>query len=386
MNHELTKLLRELDQRREKLQSGPAVIFLQTVRGCPLTCAMCQFEPSRPERISRELLAKVEPAFPNLEVLGIHGYGAPLLGDLDYFVRQSLEHDFVIHMNTTGFFLTRERADLLARTRLSIRFSIPAGTAPTYANIMGREFGRVLDNVAYLVERTQRTDRPADLWFSYIVMEDNLDEIDAFLHRAHDCGIRIVQFMRLRPQPRKRTTIRAKDRDYGFNYSRQAHPSVRERFIERLPEIQAIAADLGIEIEHGSLVERLGNPNALAQLVNNTSSRYLQRRVLPFKTARGICVAPWIGQLSINQSGIVCLCCASAFPVGDLNHSSLDEIWNSKHMRRVRRSFARERFPHLCGYCRGFDLKEYPRNTVFRKSSEKHLECTQNPIQVASAW
>jgi hypothetical protein len=47
--------------------------------------------------------------------------------DLDYFVAKAVEHRFVLHMNTTAFFMTRKISDLLLQARLSMRFSIHSG-------------------------------------------------------------------------------------------------------------------------------------------------------------------------------------------------------------------------------------------------------------------
>ncbi len=78
-----------------------------------------------------DLLKKIEPCFKDLEVMAVHGEGEPLMGDIKYYVEQSAYHDFVLHMNTTGFLLSRKLADLLLKTRLSIRFSIHAGRPET---------------------------------------------------------------------------------------------------------------------------------------------------------------------------------------------------------------------------------------------------------------
>jgi hypothetical protein len=56
-----------------------------------------------PRRSLKNLLKKIEPYYNELEVLTIHGLGEPLLSDLDYFVEKAVEHNFVLHMNTTLF-------------------------------------------------------------------------------------------------------------------------------------------------------------------------------------------------------------------------------------------------------------------------------------------
>jgi len=127
-----SRQLEALAARVEQVDAGPAVIYVQSVEGCPYTCAMCTARGTKPVEISSDILAQLEPYFADTEIVAIHGNGEPLLGDLDYFVRQAETHGFVLHMNTTGFFLTRRVAELLLRARLSVRFSIHAATPETY--------------------------------------------------------------------------------------------------------------------------------------------------------------------------------------------------------------------------------------------------------------
>ena len=101
---DFSALLSEYQQRNIQVAANPAVIHLESVKGCPYSCAMCHFRQTKPRKISPELLKKVEPYFKDLEVLTIHGLGEPLLSDLDYFVEQAVEHDLVLHMNSTAFF------------------------------------------------------------------------------------------------------------------------------------------------------------------------------------------------------------------------------------------------------------------------------------------
>jgi MoaA/NifB/PqqE/SkfB family radical SAM enzyme len=160
---------------------------------------MCPEHYTKPQNISEDLLRKIEPYFNNLKVLGIHGGGEPLLGNIGYFVEQSIKHSFVLHMNTTGFFLSKKISDMLLKTKLSIKFSIHAGKPDTYRKIMGQDFEKVLENIAYLVKKDREENKNSDFGFSFIVMKENIDEIEDFLKIAHKSGVENVRFMRLKP-------------------------------------------------------------------------------------------------------------------------------------------------------------------------------------------
>jgi radical SAM protein with 4Fe4S-binding SPASM domain len=270
-------------------------------------------------------------------------------------------------MNTTGFFLTKKKIDLLSRTRLSIRFSIHSGTAETYEKIMGQDFDKVINNISYLVKESESNGKSHDFWFSYIVMNDNVDEIEDFLRIAHGCGIKHVRFMRLSPRPFDRKDLKMSDRDYVFNYAQQSGKQTRKRFIENMPRFEELAKDLDIEIETGSLMSRYSNSNTLLKLANKATTRLLRKRYFPLLPRRGMCAAPWIGQLNINQEGNVRMCCQMpGFSLGNIHDSSLKEIWNSTRAKHIRESFKKGYIPHACGYCNGFDFSEYPNNSKFR--------------------
>jgi MoaA/NifB/PqqE/SkfB family radical SAM enzyme len=93
-------------------------------------------------RMSGDLLKRIDSYFKDLDVMAVHSDGEPLLGDIKYYVDQSVRHDFVLHMNTTGPLLSKELADFMLETRLSIRFSIHAGRPETYRKIMGAGLGQ----------------------------------------------------------------------------------------------------------------------------------------------------------------------------------------------------------------------------------------------------
>ena len=87
---DFSKYIEAFEGRRIHMELGPAALYIESVKGCPFSCAMCHFKKSKPKRMPRALLEKIEPFFKDLEVLAIHGQGEPLLGDLKYFVDHSV--------------------------------------------------------------------------------------------------------------------------------------------------------------------------------------------------------------------------------------------------------------------------------------------------------
>ncbi|THB76752.1 MAG: radical SAM/SPASM domain-containing protein [Desulfobulbaceae bacterium] len=346
-----------------RLEHGPAALYIESVHGCPGSCAMCHYSGTRAKNINHDILAHLEPYFNDLEVMGIHGQGEPLLGQLQYFINQANSNRCVLHMNSAGFHLTPQVADSLAQTRLSIRFSIHAGRKETYRRIMGQDLDKTKRKIAYLVDRLKKTGGSHDLWFSYIVMKENLEEIKDFLHLAHSCGIRSVRFMRLFPNWQTIKGKNYKNRDFTFNYFEQSNRRVIEKFQSNADDYHELAARLGIKIEYGSVYFQPSMIDSMKEALNSLIVPTIHTGLFPLLKNRGTCLIPWFGGLVINQKGQVRLCCSSSTVVGKLKETSLAEIWNSNRMMRIRQDFANGYIPKVCGFCQGVGLDNFPNNS-----------------------
>jgi radical SAM protein with 4Fe4S-binding SPASM domain len=363
-----TELLNEFKNKTVNVKTMPACIYVESVKGCPYSCAMCSMHFTKPEQISADLLRKISPYFNDLEVLAIHGDGEPLLGDIKYFVDASIKHDFVLHMNTTGFFLTKEIADLLLKAKLSIRFSIHAGKPDTYTKIMGNKFEKVLENITYLVRKDKENNRNSDLWFSFIVMKENLGEIEEFLKITHDIGIRHVRFMELSSNAESIKGIKMPNRDFKFNYFEQYNPAVKKEFLGKLPFYRQLARELDIKIEVGTMAFSQKKDFFIQKIINKITEKMLFEAVsFPLGRRKSMCVVPWFGQLIISQDGNVRLCCSSNCSLGNINNSTLEEIWNCETMKDIRKSFKNGIVPKICRNCRIVGFDEYPRNSFVYK-------------------
>jgi len=360
------RLLQDLSLRSEVTNSFPVIMYIEATRGCPYTCIMCGV----PERygkksidISQELIDKVSPYFKYLELLAIHGEGEPLLSrNMDFFIRASLDNDFFLHMNTTGFFLNRPLADRLCAAKLSIRFSIHAGTKESYQRIMGNSLDVVIRNISYLVEKNRKVGNgESDFWFSYIVMKENLEEIEDFLHLSSRVGISKVRFMALIPMRKIVIGTRREEMDFDFNFFDQFNGKVTATFLKKLPEIKHLAHELGITIEVGSMESAARQRVPVKILANQVFRKvFPEKNLFPLLKRKGTCMAPWSGQVHIAQDGDVQLCCSTNYSLGNLYHKNFDEIWNDFKMRIIRKDFREGKFPRVCGYCRGIGPNEYP--------------------------
>jgi len=366
------KLLENFKYKRTVLNTLPAVIHLESVRGCPFDCAMCSVGNTKSVDISMELLKKIEPYYYGLEVLSIHGLGEPLLSNhMSYFVEKSHKYNFIIHMNTTGELLSEKKAILLSKAYgLSIRFSIHAGRKETYKKIIGGDLNRVMSKIKYLVDISQNKNH--DLWFSYIVMKENIDEIEDFLKLANYCGIKSVRFMRLNPTLDIIKGVTK--RDFNLKYFEQFNKSIVDKFNNNIPRYQKLASELNIKIEYGTMNQfKKYELHSVGDFTNRATNKFFKKRVFPIVPQKGKCIIPWFGQLIVTIEGDVKTCVKSSYHIGNLYDNNLEEIWNSKKMQELRRAFSYGRYHKLCGYCKGLNLNNFPNNS-FKTIREEKLD------------
>jgi len=373
-------LKKNFEDKKIVLNTTPAVIHLESVRGCPFDCAMCSLGNTKSVDISMDLLKKLEPYYDGLEVLSIHGGGEPLLSrHLEYFVEKSHQHKFVIHMNTTGELLSKQKSELLAKAYgLSIRFSIHAGRPESYHKIIGGDLERVSSKIKYLIDQTE--DKNHDLWFSYIVMKQTIDEIEDFLRMAHRSGIKSVRFMRLNPS--KDIVKGTTKRDFHLKYFEQFNRQIVQTFLARLPRYLLLASELGITIEHGSMNQfQNSDVNLMGDFINKASRKFFHQQILPLIPKKGSCIIPWYGQLIVTIEGDVKMCVQSSAHLGNLYENSLEEIWNGSIMQGVRRAFSHGRYHKICGYCKGLGLDNFPNNSF---QTIRQEEAAANAAKIAA--
>jgi radical SAM protein with 4Fe4S-binding SPASM domain len=61
------------------------------------------------------------------------------------------------------------------------------------------------------------------------------------------------------------------------------------------------------------------------------------------------CQEPWIGIFSVGANGdVICCPCYAKVRVGSVDDSSIQEVWNSEPLLRMRAAFRKGRLPREC--------------------------------------
>jgi len=107
----------------------------------------------------------------------------------------------------------------------------------------------------------------------------------------------------------------------------------------------------GIKNNRLVLVRRYPNDESLTNVANNVKYKMMKRKILPLNK---FCAYPF-KTAAINYDGKLLICCMDwkhEHEFGDLNKSSLKEIWNNEKFKRLRESLSKSvrNYP-LCQKC-----------------------------------
>jgi radical SAM protein with 4Fe4S-binding SPASM domain len=89
----------------------------------------------------------------------------------------------------------------------------------------------------------------------------------------------------------------------------------------------------------------------LEKLYRKYKRKYIKKKNEMTKTT--LCAVPWM-HLNFEPNGKVVPCCLTShhnYFAGDLNKQSIEEIWNSKNMKELRKQFLAGEEPKICATC-----------------------------------
>jgi radical SAM protein with 4Fe4S-binding SPASM domain len=89
----------------------------------------------------------------------------------------------------------------------------------------------------------------------------------------------------------------------------------------------------------------------LEKLYRKYKRKYIKKKNEMTKTT--LCAVPWM-HLNFEPNGKVVPCCLTShhnYFAGDLNKESIEEIWNSKNMKELRKQFLAGEEPKICATC-----------------------------------
>ena len=323
----LALLKKEYAKGKTKLETFPAVLYLEATAVCNLRCPMCPTtiglprDPYRTDKFDLDLLPKIEEVLPYVVRCFLSGGGEPLLHPRFFEIVALLKkHGIEVHFNSNATLLNKKICGQLIDHQVdTISFSIDGATSETYKKIrVGADFSKVVENIKQLVraKKDAKSDRPY-LNMQFTLMRENKDEIEKIVELASSLQVNHLVIEPLTP-------VYCFDNKYKEYY--ENHKVDPEEVINQLRSAK-------------ELCERLGPV---------FSSHYLFKADNPEPPRK--CAEPWIN-FGVRVDGRIFTCCGTIEPMGDLAEQSFSQIWNGPKYIELRKTISNGNFPDYCSFC-----------------------------------
>ena len=319
----------EFKHKKVKLESFPKMLAIYTTDTCNLRCIGCHFGMKTASKLSitAEGYKRMFDLFPYIKEIGIAGAemffdaGNPS-GYMQQVFNEASKYPGLRFVGfTNGTLLTPERIQLIVEKFNWIGISIDSPDPSIYKTIrVGANLNTIIRNIKKISDlKTQkglgRADNPK-IVLSSVIMNLTYKGILDLVKLADDVGAARIHLL----EP----WVGTYEKEYIFH-----DPERTLEYLLLRNEAVKRATVLGIKVQ-----DRTRNA-----IVNNLPSleRYLDiPKNEPVRKWPHCCNAPWT-ELYIWRNGDAKICCTSKTVVGNINQSSISEIWNSSMAVAVRK-------------------------------------------------
>lgn len=341
INDELNRL--ETSYQRPSLTSYPPFIQISTGSRCNLRCVFCTDRSPRVSRQYRNL--SLEEFLPLTEGLAyastvqLNGWGEPFFNK-DYesifdYVRRNYD-GVLIYISTNGtLFGPKWQKKLLEYENYVLNVSINAASRDTYHTLTGKNlFSKVLTNLKKFTKHrdAERGRRNGHVSVSFVVVQDNLEEIPAFVDLAAEVKADHVHFMDLMYLGEESQALAVTDREI----------ETRQYFKEAVRRAQQRGIMIGSFLTYGTS-EYLtishtegGGPESDPQVSPEKEANY--------------CFAPW-NSLLLSADGTATVCCRAGSVMGNVRNEGLNAVWNGPMYQYFRSAVNTAEPPADCRHC-----------------------------------
>lgn len=345
---------------RPAVLSKPWKIFIEVSLSCNLRCITCAHSKSTFGGIMKdETFEHIKPVLASARVIHEVGYGEPLLNKT--FVeklRYLKQSDIFVDIYSNGMLLNKETAGHLVDLQLDqITFSIDGGTKETFEAVRsGANYSKVLENIDALHRiKTQKKSKRPFLRVNYVGMRRNIKELPMAIRTLSKIGIKELVLSDMSPPDpdlAQECLYYYKDvADQVIERSKKIAAQCRLNLIVPSafndPEIVQTYYNMSggcpgsmdqneeffpNSIEYSDQTNQLANIQPADQSDDNENDCKYADSYKKYP-----CYEPW-QTIYITYDGNVRPCCAMSESFGNIMQSSIEDIWNNKKYRLLRKT------------------------------------------------
>lgn len=324
----------------------PRQLYIEVTNRCNSLCGSCPltydhflaFEPKH--HLTWTQFRAIVDQLPQIDRAVLHGIGEPLLNpDLPRFIAHLKARGAHVLFNTNAVLLTQSRGDQLVASGLDeLRISLDGATRETYRRLRGIDkFDQILANLATFMERRQTREERSprvSLWF--VGMQENLEELPAFVQLAARLGVPEVYLQRMTyfgdGTHHEATTAHEQNALFG---------TLEEQQAQLIHTCERLATELGVTF--------------VASGATTPGESMVMKGASPWQG----CFRPWT-LTYITANGTILPCCIAPFAAADYSQIILGnalerpiaEIWNDRPYRELRQAVLSDNpAPWPCQHC-----------------------------------
>ncbi len=300
---------------------------------CNIRCVMC-FQENYSQRLDpvvwRESLA---PIYPRVAHVTLGGGEPTVYKDSWQVLEQILAVNQSVRfgISTNGILFDEPWCDLFIRHGRNINFSINGATREVHEAVnKGSRWDGVMENIARVVEARNATGRDLLIAISMVIVQENVHELTDFLRLGQRLGVNVK-----------------------FFYDATRLPSGDLKVAEEIARAQAVARETegviriaGLDAFCRHYAARYGGPAQTGGLAQKGGPA----------APPPACALPW-SAIHVDRLGEVRFCCWSYASLGNLRRQGIEEVWNSRRARLVRRKMAADDFRWCSAAC---ELNPHP--------------------------
>lgn len=312
----------EIKLKRTRLLSRPVTITLEPTLACNSDCIMCNRNYNRKgtkdaqEFLSWDTFNKVRPLFKYARCVSFCGFGESLLHpEFPVMLKEIKKTVPFVFFYSNAIAMTEEVGRKLVDAGLDrICISIGGATRETYKKIRGVDaHDQVMNNIRQLQKYKKNTGKnKPDLFLEVVAMNSVLPELELLVELARELGAVNISMANLVAQGED---MKAESIWLNINEAQAAFANAA-----------AQAKKYGITFQPPSLD------------MNHTADCSALFKVL-----------------AVNWDGSIVSCARERYIIGDLNTSTVDEIWNSKGIMGLRKDYFERGLKHVCPQCTCWD-------------------------------
>lgn len=344
------RIQRFLDERTGRADRLPSGLVYEATMRCNLTCEFCYVGDLlnlEGEWRQEMTLDNLRRAFPQGELqVSLTGgeifMRKDIMSVLDLFQEKGYSCGY---LTTNGTIINDERADALASLaqqgflkHISVSIDGPGELHDKARGVKGT-FERTAAGLRRLQAASKKKGAALRVSINTTVAEESLETLDQIVDVAEELGVDAIGLNHLMYST-------AAERDETLRLIGETDPKIISTFVTDNPGV----APARVREQVTALKEKCRQRNVLFDYRPKVHPPLIDSYYTPGTPLEGRCLYPFL-QARVSFSGKVFFCPFIRVEVGDLNESTLEEVWNSERYVDMRKRLLDNKLFPVCRRC-----------------------------------